>query len=77
MYTDTEHCDKEVMYHVTTLLPFFSDLQKLQRKRNIDNDIDVVSIVFREANTPFGPVMEASHFLRAFIVVQPEPAQAH
>ena len=33
-----------------------------------------MSIVFQEANTPFSPDMVASHFLHAFIVVQPEPA---
>ena len=72
----TEHCGKEVMYHVATLLPFSeTDPQQLQRKRHIGNDI--VSIVFQEANTPFSPDMVASHFLHAFIVVQPEPGPAH
>ena len=71
----TEHCGKEVMYHVSTLLPFSeTDPQQLQRKRHIGNDI--VSIVFQEANTPFSPDMVASHFLHAFIVVQPEPQEA-
>ena len=70
----TEHCGKEVMYHVSTLLPFSeTDPQQLQRKRHIGNDI--VSIVFQEANTPFSPDMVASHFLHAFIVVQPEPQE--
>ena len=64
---------REIMFHVSTLLPFSeSDKQQLQRKRHIGNDI--VSIVFQEANTPFSPDMVASHFLHAFIVVQPEPA---
>ena len=68
----TEHCGKEIMYHVATLLPFSdTDSQQLQRKRHIGNDI--VSIVFQEGNTPFSPDMVTSHFLHAYIVVSPEP----
>lgn len=58
------------MFHVSTLLPYTEgDPQQLQRKRHIGNDI--VAIVFQEANTPFVPDMIASHFLHAYIVVQP------
>ncbi len=32
---------------------------------------DIVALVFQEDNTPFAPDMVASHFLHAFIVVQP------
>lgn len=32
---------------------------------------DIVAVVFQEENTPFAPDMIASHFLHAFIVVQP------
>ncbi len=32
---------------------------------------DIVAVVFQEDNTPFAPDMIASHFLHAFIVVQP------
>jgi len=68
----TEYMDKEVMFHVATLLPFSeTDSQQLQRKRHIGNDI--VSIVFQEGSTPFSPDMVTSHFLHAYIVVQPEP----
>merc|ERR1719471_2502088 len=63
------------MFHVATLLPFSeTDSQQLQRKRHIGNDI--VSIVFQEANTPFSPDMVTSHFLHAYIVVQPEPSDS-
>ncbi|XP_055680555.1 rap1 GTPase-activating protein 1 isoform X4 [Lutzomyia longipalpis] len=62
--------DREIMFHVSTLLPFTEgDPQQLQRKRHIGNDI--VAIVFQESNTPFSPDMIASHFLHAFIVIQP------
>ena len=58
------------MFHVSTLLPFSeSDKQQLQRKRHIGNDI--VAVVFQEDNTPFSPDIIASHFLHAYIVVQP------
>ena len=60
----------EIMFHVSTWLPYVeSDDQQLQRKCHIGNDI--VSIVFQEVNTPFAPDMIASHFLHAYIVVQP------
>lgn len=62
--------DREIIFHVSTMLPYTEgDPQQLQRKRHIGNDI--VAIVFQESNTPFSPKMIASHFLHAFIVVQP------
>ncbi|ELT98489.1 hypothetical protein CAPTEDRAFT_177664 [Capitella teleta] len=62
--------EREIMFHVSTLLPHTDgDPQQLQRKRHIGNDI--VAIIFQEANTPFAPDMIASHFLHAFVVVQP------
>ncbi|XP_027026282.2 rap1 GTPase-activating protein 1 isoform X6 [Tachysurus fulvidraco] len=65
--------NKEVMFHVSTKLPFTEgDTQQLQRKRHIGNDI--VAIVFQEENTPFVPDMIASNFLHAYIVVQVENA---
>ncbi|XP_067128537.1 rap1 GTPase-activating protein 1 isoform X2 [Centruroides vittatus] len=67
VYTTFQNC--EIMFHVSTLLPFTEgDVQQLQRKRHIGNDI--VAIVFQESNTPFMPSMVASHFLHAYIVVQ-------
>lgn len=62
--------DREIIFHVSTMLPYTEgDPQQLQRKRHIGNDI--VAIVFQESNTPFSPKMIASHFLHAFIVIQP------
>merc|ERR1719192_3227047 len=62
--------NREIMFHVSTLLPFSeSDKQQLQRKRHIGNDI--VALVFQEENTPFSPDIITSHFLHAYIVVQP------
>ncbi|XP_030041816.1 rap1 GTPase-activating protein 2 isoform X2 [Microcaecilia unicolor] len=63
--------DREIMFHVSTKLPFTEgDVQQLQRKRHIGNDI--VAIIFQEENTPFVPDMIASNFLHAYIVVQVE-----
>ncbi|XP_078278098.1 rap1 GTPase-activating protein 2-like isoform X8 [Rhinoraja longicauda] len=66
--------DREIMFHVSTKLPFTEgDTQQLQRKRHIGNDI--VALVFQEENTPFVPDMIASNFLHAYIVVQLETAE--
>uniref|UniRef100_A0A3P9JN37 Rap-GAP domain-containing protein n=1 Tax=Oryzias latipes TaxID=8090 RepID=A0A3P9JN37_ORYLA len=65
----TVHRQQEIMFHVSTKLPFTEgDMQ--QRKRHIGNDI--VALVFQEDATPFVPDMIASNFLHAFIVVQVE-----
>lgn len=67
VYTQFKDC--EIMFHVSTLLPFTDgDSQQLQRKRHIGNDI--VAIVFQDTNTPFLPSMIASHFLHSYIIVQ-------
>ncbi|XP_010183562.1 PREDICTED: rap1 GTPase-activating protein 2, partial [Mesitornis unicolor] len=67
--------DREIMFHVSTKLPFTEgDTQQLQRKRHIGNDI--VAIIFQEENTPFVPDMIASNFLHAYIVVQVDNPEA-
>ncbi|XP_059207143.1 rap1 GTPase-activating protein 2-like [Centropristis striata] len=67
----TIHRQQEIMFHVSTKLPFTEgDTQQLQRKRHIGNDI--VAVVFQEEATPFVPDMIASNFLHAFILVQVE-----
>ncbi|CAL8363478.1 unnamed protein product [Lota lota] len=67
----TAHRGQEIMFHVSTKLPYTEgDQQQLQRKRHIGNDI--VGLVFQEEATPFVPDMIASNFLHAFILVQAE-----
>ncbi|XP_069083109.1 rap1 GTPase-activating protein 2 isoform X2 [Pleurodeles waltl] len=67
--------DREIMFHVSTKLPFTEgDAQQLQRKRHIGNDI--VAIIFQDENTPFVPDMIASNFLHAYIVVQVDDPEA-
>ncbi|XP_062393768.1 rap1 GTPase-activating protein 2 isoform X2 [Sardina pilchardus] len=60
---------REIMFHVATKLPFTNgDVQQLQRKRHIGNDI--VALVYQEGNTPFIPDVISSHFLHCFIAVR-------
>ena len=67
---DSSFQNCEVVFHVSTLLPYTkNDRQQLQRKCHIGNDI--VAIVFQDGETPFSPEMITSHFLHAFIVVRP------
>eukprot|EP01098_Paradermamoeba_levis_P004302 TRINITY_DN184_c0_g1_i3.p1 TRINITY_DN184_c0_g1~~TRINITY_DN184_c0_g1_i3.p1 ORF type:complete len:412 (+),score=78.23 TRINITY_DN184_c0_g1_i3:416-1651(+) len=58
----------EIMFHVSTLLPFSTEnRQQLERKRHIGND--VVAIVFQDAATPFSPKILTSKFNHVYAVV--------
>ncbi|TPX37237.1 hypothetical protein SmJEL517_g01108 [Synchytrium microbalum] len=61
----------EVMFHVSTLLPFNpADRQQLERKRHIGNDI--VMIVFSESDLPLNLTSVTSHQNHIIAVVKPE-----
>ncbi|XP_055333196.1 signal-induced proliferation-associated 1-like protein 1 isoform X2 [Paramacrobiotus metropolitanus] len=64
--------DYEIMFHVSTMLPFTpSNKQQLLRKRHIGNDI--ITIVFQEPGAlPFSPKTIRSNFQHVFIVVRVE-----
>jgi Rap/ran-GAP len=66
----TRHEGFEIMFHVSTMLPFNkADKQQLERKRHLGND--VVVIVFQEGEpASFSPTWLASHFNHVFVVVQ-------
>ncbi|XP_035263633.1 signal-induced proliferation-associated 1-like protein 2 isoform X3 [Anguilla anguilla] len=66
----TRYQDYEIMFHVSTMLPYTSNnTQQLLRKRHIGNDI--VTIVFQEPGAlPFTPKAIRSHFQHVFIVIQ-------
>ncbi|XP_072345487.1 signal-induced proliferation-associated 1-like protein 2 [Scyliorhinus torazame] len=66
----TTYHDYEIMFHVSTMLPFTANnSQQLLRKRHIGNDI--VTIVFQEPRAdPFTPKTIRSHFQHVFLVVQ-------
>lgn len=72
----TEFKDYQIMFHVSTLLPFMpADEQKIERKRHLGNDI--VVIVFKEGNTPFLPAICKSVFNHTYIVVSEWEADAN
>ncbi|CAN9502220.1 unnamed protein product [Ophioblennius macclurei] len=66
----TSYKDYEIMFHVSTLLPYTpNNKQQLMRKRHIGNDI--VTIVFQEPGAhPFTPKAIRSHFQHVFIIVR-------
>ncbi|KAJ3185375.1 hypothetical protein HDU85_001425 [Gaertneriomyces sp. JEL0708] len=60
----------EIMFHVSTMLPFIpGDRQQLERKRHIGNDI--VVIVFQDSDKPFQLGSVTSHQNHVVAVVQP------
>ena len=69
----TSHEGFEIMFHVSTMLPFFpADKQQLERKRHFGND--VVVIIFCEGNSSvFSPLWLASHFNHVFFIVEKNP----
>ncbi|KAJ3021363.1 hypothetical protein HKX48_008680 [Thoreauomyces humboldtii] len=61
----------EIMFHVSTLLPFIpGDRQQLERKRHIGNDI--VVIIFQDSDAPFQLGSVTSHQNHVIAVVKPE-----
>jgi RAP1 GTPase activating protein 1 len=66
----TNFSNFEIMFHVSTLLPYYpNDSQQLERKRHIGNDI--VVIIFMDGNTPYSPDTISSEFNHVFIIIQP------
>ena len=68
VYSQHQAC--EIMFHVSTLLPFTpNNRQQLLRKRHIGNDI--VTVVFQEPGAlPFTPKNIRSQFQHVFIIVR-------
>ncbi len=67
-YYTTLGDDAEIMFHVSTELPYSeTDAQCLERKRHLGND--VVIIVFWEGEGEFDPTVVKSQFNHVFIVV--------
>ncbi len=67
----TKFQDKfEIMFHVSTLLPFHpADPLKIVRARQIQND--VVVLIFQEGLTPYNPEIMPTSVSHIFAVVQP------
>jgi len=67
----TKHCGYEIMFHVSTLLPFYpQDKQQLERKRHLGNDVCV--LIFKDEPKPFAPDTIKSEFNHVFAVISPE-----
>lgn len=68
VYTTYDDC--EIMFHVSTMLPYSANnRQQVPRKRHIGNDI--VTIVFQEEGAmPFTPKTIRSKFQHVFIIVK-------
>eukprot|EP01103_Thecamoeba_quadrilineata_P017213 TRINITY_DN6008_c0_g1_i1.p1 TRINITY_DN6008_c0_g1~~TRINITY_DN6008_c0_g1_i1.p1 ORF type:complete len:594 (+),score=96.42 TRINITY_DN6008_c0_g1_i1:48-1784(+) len=67
----TNYHGMEMMFHVSTLLPYRSDdLQQLERKRHIGNDIVLVLFRERDCSDYFSPTQIYSQFNHVFLVVQ-------
>lgn len=64
----TRYKDYEVMFHVSTLLPYDAmNPQQLERKRHLGNDI--VVIIFKEGDQQYDPNCIKSEFNHIFVVV--------
>eukprot|EP00029_Vermamoeba_vermiformis_P005396 TRINITY_DN1863_c0_g1_i1.p1 TRINITY_DN1863_c0_g1~~TRINITY_DN1863_c0_g1_i1.p1 ORF type:complete len:831 (+),score=166.30 TRINITY_DN1863_c0_g1_i1:168-2660(+) len=66
---------KEIMFHVSTLLPSQEqDVQRVERKRHIGND--VVVIIFKEGKQPFDPLILTNQFNHIFAIVEKIPGSS-
>ena len=66
-----EYGNNQIMFHVSTMLPYSSDdMQQLERKRHIGNDI--VIIVFQDGDDVFRPQAITSRQIQVFILIKPE-----
>jgi len=62
--------DFEIMFHVSTFLPYNSrDPQQVERKRHIGNDI--VVIIFVDGDAQYAPDTIRSYFTHVFLVIHP------
>ncbi|KAF2076369.1 hypothetical protein CYY_002326 [Polysphondylium violaceum] len=66
----TKYNDVEIMYHVSTMLPFFpSDLKQIERKKHLGNDR--IMIVFSDGKQPYNPGCVKSKQTQIIIMIQP------
>mmetsp|Transcript_43842 Transcript_43842/g.110542 ORF Transcript_43842/g.110542 Transcript_43842/m.110542 type:complete len:502 (-) Transcript_43842:16-1521(-) len=60
----------DIMFHVSTLLPFFpDDSQQIERKRHLGNDI--IMIIYKEGGGPVDPSLFKTQFVHVYIVISP------
>ena len=67
-----KHDNYEIMFHVSTLLPFDSnDPQQIRRKRHICND-SIVIVFMDSPLIPFSPLAISTRYTMVYIVVTPD-----
>ena len=72
MVGDGKEIEFDIMFHVSTLLPYSDkDAQQLERKRHLGNDIVVIVFLEGDGQVPYDPNILKSEFNHAFIIVQP------
>ncbi|CAI2170854.1 12338_t:CDS:2 [Funneliformis geosporum] len=70
VYDDETLKNYEIMYHVSTMLPYeTANKYQITRKRHIGNDI--VCIIFQDVSKPFLPSSIRSQFLQVYVIVSP------
>lgn len=68
-----EFCGYEIMYHVSTLLPYTeNDPQQIERKKHVGNDIVIIVFQDSDTNLPWIPTTISSKFPHIYAVVRPE-----
>jgi len=82
----TQFQSYDIMFHVSTMLPFqANDVQRVERKRHLGNDVVVIVFVDSDGKQPytrFNPSIMRSQFNQVFVVVQvdhnytPPPGEA-
>lgn len=69
----TAFCDFEIMFHVSTLLPYQTqDIQRLERKRHFGNDM--VVIIFKDGDQLYAPDTVKSMFNQVIFVIEKVPS---
>jgi len=75
----TEFHQYQIMFHVSTLLPFQpDDAQRVERKRHLGNDVVLIVFIENDGTEPivqFDPSNIKSQFNHVFIVVQVDHSQ--
>lgn len=68
----TQHCGYEIMFHVSTMLPFNeSDQQQIDRKRHIGNDVVIIVFVDENVSQSWSPSVIAARFPHIYAIVKP------
>jgi len=68
----TAYQQNEIMFHVSTLLPFYpDDLQQVERKRHLGNDVGIIIWRHQNCKGEFTPLEIRSQFNHCFMVIQP------